>query len=124
MITSYKQYPYYENKSQDLLKRLADNNITLGDNYKITPEGKNFLRNNPMLAFYWEFFDFCDFEDYSNYLENHKGNLKEASLDYINEHLKLARRSNDEEYLEDCIAGKGDLLELGDELLCELNNIE
>lgn len=114
----------YSGNKKDLLKRLADNNITLGDNYKITPEGKNFLRNHPMLAFYWEFFDFCDFEDYSNYLENHKGNLKEASLDYIKEHLKLARRSNDEEYLEDCIAGKADLMEFGDELLCELNNIE
>lgn len=114
----------HEGNKKDLLKRLAENDITLGDDYKITAKGKDFLKEHPVMAFYWEFFDEFNFEDYSRYLESHEGSIKEASLDYTEEHLKLARKSGDEEYIEDCICSKEDIMEFGDELLRELENIQ
>ena len=114
----------FEGTRQELLHRLAENHVNLGENYKITPQGKNFLKENLVIGFYWEFLDEFNFEDYIRYLKNHEGNLKEVSINYLDEHIKLARESNDEDYLEECSYGKEDILEFSDDFFNDLNTLE
>lgn len=110
-----------EGSKKELLKRLADNNVSLGDAYKITSKGKNYLKEFAWISFYDEFFTEFDFIDFYKYLDSHNGNIKEVSLKYLDEHLKLAIQRNDEFYFEECIYVKNEILEEADEFLSGLN---
>lgn len=44
-----------DGEKEKLIKRLADNNVTLEDLYKITPLGRNYLKEFSWIAFYEEF---------------------------------------------------------------------
>ncbi|WP_298525146.1 hypothetical protein [uncultured Methanobrevibacter sp.] len=110
-----------EGSKKELLKRLADNNVTLGEAYKITSKGKNYLKEFAWISFYEEFFSEFDFTDFYKYLNSHNGNIKEVSLKYLDEHLKLASQHNDEFYYEECIYVKNEILEEADEFLSDLN---
>ena len=113
-----------EGEKEQLIKRLAENNVTLGDSYKITSKGRNYLNEFSWIAFYEEFFNEFDFNDYQKYLDSHEGNIKDVSLRYVNEHLKLARKNRDEYYIDECEYVKNELLEEADEFLSDLNNPE
>ena len=114
----------YEGTRQELLKRLADNNVNLGEGYKITPKGKSYLKEYYWIGFYWEFLDEFDFNDFYKYLDVHKGDLKEVSLKYIDEHLELARKSGDEDYLDECLLVREAIEEEFEAFIDELNNPE
>jgi hypothetical protein len=112
----------YEGTRPELLKRLADNKVSLGDDYRITPEGKNFLKEYCWIGFYWEFLFEFDFTDYYRYLDSHKGNLKDVSLRYLDEHAKLAKKRDDLNYSYDCSYAREKILDEADEFINELNN--
>ena len=101
----------------ELLKRLADNNVPYGETFKITEKGKKYLKDFSWIEFHEEFLSDFDFDDFYRYLENHKGNLKEISLKYLDEHIALARQKDDEEYLENCILTKKIIQEDADEFI-------
>ena len=105
----------------ELLKRLADNNVPYGETFKITEKGKNYLKEFSWIEFYEDFLNDFDFDDFYRYLENHKGNLKEISLKYLDEHIALARQEDNEEYLENCILTKKIIQEDADEYIRDLN---
>lgn len=113
-----------DGEKEQLIKRLADNNVTLGDSYKITPKGRNFLKEFSWIAFYEEFFNEFDFNDYQKYRDSHKGNIKDVSLRYVKEHLKLARKNRDEYYIDECVFVKNDILESADEFLNDSDILE
>lgn len=109
---------------KELLKRLADNNVTYGESFKITQKGKNYLNEFSWIQYYEEFLDEFDFNDFYRYLDNHEGKLKDISLMYLDEHIALARQNEDMEYLENCIISKKIISDKADEFLSDLNNSE
>ena len=114
----------YDGTRQELLKRLADNNVSLGDDYRITPEGKNFLKKHSWIGFYYEFLNEFDFTDFHRYLEGHKGNLKEIALKYLDEHAEIARKHDDWDYSYECSDARESILDEADEFIIGLNNRE
>ena len=113
----------FEGSREELLKRLQVNNITLGDAYKITSKGKDYLKKHYWIGFYWDFIVEFDFNDYFEYLNSHRGDLKEVSLNYLDEHIALAEKISDEEYLEDCMDAKEFIEDGYDEFLDEIGDI-
>ena len=113
-----------EGTKDELIKRLADNDVTLGDEYKITSKGKNHLKEFAWIGIYDHFLHAFDFIDFCRYRENHQGSIKEISLSYLDEHIKLAKESSDEFYLEECLDAKYEIFEEADRFLSDLNTLE
>ena len=105
----------------ELLKRLSDNNVAYGETFKITDEGKNYLKEFSWIEFYEEFLYDFDFDDFYKYKDNHEGKLIDLSLNYLNEHIDLARRIDDVEYLENCVLTKKIISDEGNKFLSDLN---
>ena len=105
----------------ELLKRLSDNNVAYGETFKITDEGKNYLKEFSWIEFYEEFLYDFDFDDFYKYKDNHEGKLIDLSLNYLNEHIDLARRIDDVEYLENCVLTKKIISDEGNKFLIDLN---
>ena len=105
----------------ELLKRLADNNVAYGETFKITDEGKKYLKEFSWIEFYEEFLYDFDFDDFYKYKDNHEGKLIDLSLNYLNEHIDLARRIDDVEYLENCVLTKKIISDEGNKFLSDLN---
>ena len=108
------------NKSE-LLERLAENNVKFGETFKITSEGKKYLEEFSWINYYWRFLNVFDFNDFYKYLENHDGKLKDVSLNYLEEHIKLANGTDDKDYLESCLFAKKAILDEGDQFISDLN---
>lgn len=98
----------------ELLKRLAENNITLSETYIITPKGKDYLIEFSWINYYLAFLCDFDFDDFYRYLETHEGNLKKISLGFLDEHIALARENDDKEYLGFCIYTKKVIMDESD----------
>ena len=113
-----------EGTKDELIKRLVDNNVTLGDSFNITSKGKNHLKKFVWIGYYEHFLYEFDFIDFCRYRESHQGNIKEISLSYLDEHIKLAKESSDEYYLEECLDAKEEILEEADMFLSDLNTLE
>lgn len=93
-------------KKQDLIDRIAENQIPL-DEFKsekvsLTPVGEEFLQENAWIKLYDDLLNNFDFNDYVKYLDNNDGEIIEVTLNYIEEHLKLAKKENNTEYIMDC----------------------
>lgn len=108
----------------ELLKRLADNNVSFGETFKITPKGQNYLKEFLWINYYERFLYDFDFNDFYKYKDNHEGDLKEVSLSYLDEHIKLARENDDKDYLEDCLFAKKAILDDADQFMSDLNTLE
>lgn len=102
---------------KELLGRLEDNQVTIAGEFYITDEGINYLKDFSWIRFYERFLHDFDFNDYYRYLDGHEGDLKEVSLSYLDEHIALAQKMDDEEYLEDCFLAKEDIAQEGDEFI-------
>ena len=111
------------NKSE-LLERLAENNVKFGETFKITSKGKTYLEEFAWINYYWRFLNVFDFNDFYKYLENHEGKLKDVSLSYLEEHMKLANENDDKNYLESCLFAKKAILDEGDQFISDLNILE
>jgi hypothetical protein len=105
----------------ELLRRLADNDVPYGETYKITEKGKNYLKEFSWIEFYESFLYDFDFDDFYRYMDEHEGELKEVSLKYLDEHIKKARSSDDDEYLENCIFTKKVIMDEGDDFISGLD---
>lgn len=105
-----------------LLKRLAENNVNFGETLLITQKGEDYLKEYSWVKFYKEFLLYFDFNDYCKFRDSHEGNLKDVSLSYLDHHIELARKSDDEKYLEDCLSSKNSILEKADDFLSDLNS--
>ena len=93
-------------KKQVLIDRIAENQVPL-DNFKsenvyLTQNGELFLEENKWIEFYELYLNKFDFNDYVKYLENNDGEMIEVTVDYLVEHLSLAKKQNNREYIKDC----------------------
>ena len=93
-------------KKQELIDRISENQIPLdefeSEKVSITPLGEEFLQENSWIKLYDDFLNKFDFNDYVKYLDNNEGELIEVTLKYLEEHLKLAKKENDSDYIKDC----------------------
>lgn len=108
---------------RELLKRLADNNVSFGETFKITPEGEKYLKEFSWINYYERFLYDFDFNDFYRYKDNHDNDIKEVSLNYLDEHIKLARENDDKDYLEVCLFAKKSILDDADEFISDLDNL-
>lgn len=94
-------------KKQELIDRIAENQIPLddfkSDKATVTPDGEEFLQQNQWIDFYDTFLEKFDFNDFVKYLDNNDGEFIELSLNYLQDHLKLAEKENNSIYVADCI---------------------
>lgn len=93
-------------KKQELIDRVAENRIPLSEfksnKVLVTPNGEEFLRQNPWIDFYDTFLDKFNFNDFVKYLDNNGGDLIDVTIGYLKQHLDLAKKENDLEYIADC----------------------
>lgn len=106
---------------QVLIDRIAENQVPL-DEFKsqkvvVTSEGDEFLRNNAWIKFYDDFLNKFDFNDYLKYLDNNEGEFIETTLKYLDEHLKLAKQEENQQYMMDCSMAKEIISVIGKEYL-------
>ena len=111
-------------RKQELIDRVAENHLPL-DNFKsenvvITPEGEDFIKNNLWIDFYDNFLNRFDFNDFLKYLDNNEGDFIEICLDYVDEHLKLAKKENDGEYVSVCLSCRDLITEVGEKYIKNL----
>lgn len=94
-------------KKQDLIDRIAENQIPLdefrSEKVTLTENGDEFLQENKWIDFYDTFLNKFDFNDFVKYLDNNEGEFIELSLKYLEQHLKLAKKEDNDIYLADCI---------------------
>ena len=94
-------------RKQELIDRIRENQIPLDEftsqNLSVTKEGEEFIKENRWINTYNKVLDKFDFNDYSKYLDEHNGELKKLTHDYIEKHLKLAEKENNNTYINDCI---------------------
>lgn len=96
-------------KKKKLLKLVMENkdklNIASGE-YEVTPEGENFLNEFSWIEIYEYCLDYFEFNDYYKFMDEHEGNPAELTIDYLDEHIKLADEQKDFLYLNDCFESK------------------
>lgn len=94
-------------KKQELIDRIAENQIPLdefrSEKVTLTENGDEFLQENQWIDFYDTFLNKFDFNDFVKYLDNNEGEFIELSLKYLEQHLKLAKKEDNDIYLADCI---------------------
>ncbi|WP_458454870.1 SAP domain-containing protein [Methanobrevibacter sp.] len=94
-------------KKQELIDRIAENQIPLdefrSEKVTLTENGDEFLQENKWIDFYDTFLNKFDFNDFVKYLDNNEGEFIELSLKYLEQHLKLAKKEDNDIYLADCI---------------------
>lgn len=98
-------------KKQELIDRVAENQIPLDgfrlEKVSVTPKGDEFLQNNEWIGFYDMVLNKFDFNDFVKYLDNNEGEFRDVTLDYISEHLELAQKEENPEYINDCVIVQG-----------------
>ena len=107
-------------RKQELIDRIAENQIPLDEvKYKVptvTAKGEEFLENNRWIEFYnEELYDF-DFNDFVKYLDTHEGKFLDVTYSYLEEHLKLADKEGNPQYMKDCIYQQEMIEDIKDEL--------
>ena len=90
-------------RKQELIDRIRENKIPV-DNFKtnhvkITQKGHDFLKEHDYIKFYSKFLKKFDFNEFNTFFENHKGNVNELLVDFLDEQIKFASENNDEDKL-------------------------
>lgn len=97
-------------KKQELIDRVAENNIPLNQ-FKtnmvvITQKGENYLKEYAWIDFYEEHLSLFDFNDFYRYYETHEGTLIEIAMDFLDEFIDLANKTEDADLLNACVKAK------------------
>ena len=103
-------------KKQELIDRVYENQLKLDkfrtEKVSLTPIGEEFLKENSWIEFYDDFLNKFDFNDYVKFLDNNEGELIEVTLKYLEEHLELAKKEDNQEYINDCIIAESEIQNL------------
>lgn len=90
----------------------------------LSKKAYDFFKEYEWIQFYLDnmfYFDFLDFEDY---LINHSGSFEEIALNYLDEHIVIAHKSLDFEYIINAYGSKSVILHemgnLDDALACDM----
>ena len=111
-----------------LIQKIAKSNLPLeefaSEKTFLSKKAYDFLNEYEWIQFYLDnlsYFDFLDFEDYQI---DHSGSFEEVTLNYLDEHLDIAHKSLDFEYIIRTYSAKSVILHkmgnLEDALVCDM----
>ena len=107
-------------RKQELIDRIAENDISfdgfISDKLFLTEKGKNYLNEYSWIGLYMEFLRKFDFDEFYRFYDDADGNFNEIVSEYLDEHIKLAKKSKDFNYLIDCFSSKAIFSELDENL--------
>lgn len=107
-------------RKQELIDRIAENDISfnefISDKLFLTEKGKNYLNEYSWIGLFIEFLRNFDFDDFYRFYNAAEGNFNEIVSEYLDEHIKLAEKDMDFNYLMDCFSSKAIFSELDENL--------
>lgn len=100
----------YQDFDGELIDLIIKNDISLEDWLDefscLTDEGKQLLEDLGWIEIYVKYIPEFDFDDYYYFISNKSGTIKDNTLDYLDEHLMVAKKNNDRQYITVCEASK------------------
>lgn len=107
-------------RKQELIDRISENDIFLNefnsDKLFLTKKGKDYLNKNSWIELYEGFLNDFDFDDFCRFYRSNEGNSHEIISKYLDEHLKLAKKDKDFDYMISCFSSKSILSELDENI--------
>ena len=74
------------------------------NNFKITPEGKKFLKDHEWISTVLTLNGSFDFYESYDYILTHEGDLKDIALEFAGKHMKLAMYQENFQYYLECLS--------------------
>ena len=100
----------YNDFDGELIDLVIKNDISLEDWLNefscLTDEGKQLFDDLSWIEIYDKYMYDFDFDDYYHFISNKSGTIKEATLEYLDVHLLVAKENNDSQYITHCEASK------------------
>ena len=115
-------------KKQELIDRIAENKVPLDElrteKVAVTESGDEFLKENQWIRLYDDFLNKFDFNDFVKYLDNNDGEIIDVTLRYLEEHLELAKKEDNPEYINDCSIAYALISQIGEVYLQNIDKLE
>ncbi|MBQ2654378.1 MAG: SAP domain-containing protein [Bacilli bacterium] len=112
-------------RKQELIDRIGESDISfdefVSDKLFLTQKGKDYLNDYSWIELYMNFLSKFDFDDFNKFHEVNEGDFNEVVSKYLDEHIELARKKRDFDYLINCFSSKAIFAELDEHLDDALN---
>ena len=111
-----------------LIQKIAESDLPLeefiSEKTFLSKKAYGFLKEYEWIQFYLDNLNYFDFLDFEDYLITHTGSFEEISLNYLDEHIVIALKSLDFEYIIRTYSAKAVILHemgnLDDALTCDM----
>ena len=107
-------------RKQELIDRIGESDISLdefvSDKLFLTRKGKDYLNDYSWIELYMNFLSKFDFDDFKRFHDVNDGNFNVIVSKYLDEHIKLAKKKMDFDYLINCFSAKAIFAELDENL--------
>ena len=107
-------------RKQELIDRIGESDISfdefVSDKLFLTQKGKDYLNEYSWIELYMNFLSMFDFDDFNRFWNANDGNFNETVSKYLDEHIKLAKKNKDFDYLINCFSSKAIFAELDENL--------
>lgn len=107
-------------RKQELIDRIGESDISfdefVSDKLFLTQKGKDYLNEYSWIEIYMNFLSMFDFDDFNRFWNANDGNFNVIVSKYLDEHIKLAKKKKDFDYLINCFSAKAIFAELDKKL--------
>lgn len=107
-------------KKQELIDRIGESDISfdefVSDKLFLTQKGKDYLNDYSWIELYMNFLSMFDFDDFNRFHDVNDGDFNEIVSEYLDEHIKLAKKKRDFDYLINCFSSKAIFAELDENM--------
>jgi len=107
-------------KKQELIDRIGESDISfdefVSDKLFLTQKGKDYLNYYSWIELYMNFLSMFDFDDFNRFHDVNDGDFNEIVSEYLDEHIKLAKKKRDFDYLINCFSSKAIFAELDENM--------
>ena len=107
-------------RKQELIDRIGESDISfdefVSDKLFLTQKGKDYLNDYSWIELYMNFLSKFDFDDFYSFWDANDGNFNVIVSKYLDEHIKLAKKKKDFDYLINCFSSKAIFAELDEKL--------
>ena len=107
-------------KKQELIDRIGESDISfdefVSDKLFLTQKGKDYLNDYSWIELYMNFLSMFDFDDFNRFHDVNDGDFNEIVSKYLDEHIKLAKKKRDFDYLINCFSAKAIFAELDENM--------
>ena len=112
-------------RKQELIDRIGESDISfdefVSDKLFLTQKGKDYLNDYSWIELYMNFLSMFDFDDFIRFHDVNDADFNEIVSKYLDEHIKLAKKKRDFDYLINCFSSKAVFAELDGNLGDALN---